>query len=166
MRAFTCAVLAAGFVGLGLVALADEEKVPLDKLPPAVVAAVKKRFPKAEMKEASKETENGKTVFEVTVQDGKHKTDVSLTEGGEITTIEKGIESKDLPKPVADALEGKYPKATHKTVEEVIKVKDGKEALEYYEVLLVTADKKTFEVEVTPDGKIKNVEEKKGKDKD
>ena len=41
------------------------------------------------------------------------------------------------------------------------KVTDGKEAIAYYEVMLVTADKKTFEVEVSPEGKILNIEEKK-----
>jgi hypothetical protein len=142
---------------------ADEEKVPLDKLPKAVVEAVKKRFPKGEMKSASKEKEDGKTMYEVSVKEGGKNIDVSLTEAGEITTIEKEIAFKDLPKAVADAYEAKYPKATYKTVEEVIKVKGGKETLEYYEALLVTADKKTFEVEVTPDGNVKNVEEKKGK---
>jgi hypothetical protein len=69
---------------------------------------------------------------------------------GAITTIEKEVAFKDLPRAVADAYEAKYPKATYKTVEEVIKVTDGKEKLEYYEAVLVTADKKTFEVEVTP----------------
>ena len=44
---------------------------------------------------------------------------------------------------------------------EFIKVKDGKETLAYYEVLLVTADKKTLEVVVTADGKITKTEDKK-----
>ena len=38
---------------------------------------------------------------------------------------------------------------------------DGKEAIAYYEVLIVTADKKTLEVEVSPEGKILKTEEKK-----
>ena len=44
--------------------------MPLDKLPKAVVEAVKKRFPKAEMIGAAKETEDGKTEYEVTIKDG------------------------------------------------------------------------------------------------
>ena len=40
-------------------------------------------------------------------------------------------------------------------------VDHGKEAIAYYEVLLVTADKKTIEVEVAPDGKIIKTEDKK-----
>jgi len=80
--------------------------------------------------------------------------DVTLTPEGKITLIEKEIDRKDLPKAVAETFNKKYPKATYKIVEEVIKVVDGKETLEYYEALLVTADKKTFEVEVLPDGEV------------
>lgn len=141
-----------------------EEKVPLDKLPKAVAEAVKKRFPKGELVEAAKEeeTKDGvkKVEYEVTVKDGESKIDVMLTPDGKITLIEKGIAAKDLPKAVTDALDAKYPKATLKVVEEVIKVTDGKEALDFYEVLLVTAEKKTFEVKLTAGGKITATEEK------
>ena len=144
---------------------ADEEKVPLDKLPKAVLEAAKKRFPKAEVKEASKETnDDKKTVYEVTLKEDGKNIDVTLTPEGKITLIEKEIDRKDLPKAVADTFDKKYPKATYKIVEEVIKVVDGKETLEYYEALLVTADKKTFEVEVLPDGKFKGETEKKEKE--
>jgi hypothetical protein len=95
---------------------------------------------------------------------------VTLTADGKIVEIEKEISAKALPKAVAEALEEKYPEATYRKVEEVIKVKNGEEKLEYYEVLLVTAEKnnkKTFEVEIAPDGKILKVEDKnKKKEKD
>lgn len=148
---------------------ADEEAVPLDKLPKAVADAVKKRFPKGELVEAAKETtkvgEKEKVEYEVTVKDGDSKIDVMLTPDGKITLIEKQIPSKSLPKAVIEALEAKYPKATFTTVEEVIKVTDGREALDFYEVLLVTADKKTFEVKLTAEGKITETEEKKDEKK-
>jgi hypothetical protein len=146
-------------------ARADEESLPLDKLPKAVTDAVKKRFPKAELVEAAKETEGDKVEFEVSIKDGETKIDVMLTPDGKITLIEKQVAAKALPKAVTDALEGKYPKATLTTVEEVIKVADGKETLDFYEVLLVTADKKTFEVKLTAEGKITETEEKKEKEK-
>lgn len=149
---------------------ADEEKLPLDKLPKAVSEAVKKRFPKAELVEAAKETskdgDKEKVEFEVTLKDGGTKIDVMLTPDGKITLIEKEIAAKDLPKAVTDALDGKYPKATLKVVEEVIKVTDGQEALDFYEVLLVTAEKKTFEVKLTAAGKITETEEKTEEKKD
>lgn len=143
----------------------DDEKVPLDKLPKAVVDAVKKKFPKAKLVEASKETENGKTEYEVSIMDGGKNIDVTLTPEGTILGLEKEIAAKDLPKAVIETLESKYPKATYKTIEEVISIKDGNETFEHYEVLVVTADKKSFEVELTKDGKIKKTEEKKDEKK-
>src|SRR6478672_7854261 len=90
-------------------AFADEEMVPLDKLPAAVKDAVKKRFPKAEVKGASKEKENDKTVYEVTLKENGKNIDVSLTEAGAISLIEKEVAFKDLPKAVAATFEAKYP---------------------------------------------------------
>jgi uncharacterized membrane protein YkoI len=165
MRHFSwmsAAVVVSVLVGM---ARADEEKVPLDKLPKAVSAAVKKRFPAAEVVSASKETEDGKTVFEVAIKDKGQKMDVSLTPEGTITEIEKTIAETDLPKATAAALKDKYPGATYQTVEAIIHVKDGKEALDYYEVLLTTADKKKWEVCVTAAGEIKKTEDK-SKEKD
>src|SRR5882757_1236943 len=155
-------IAAAALIVLAAPVRADEEKVPLDKVPKPFLEAVKKRFPKAEVKEASKETnDDKKTVFEVTLKEDGKNIDVTLTPEGKITLIEKEIDRKDLPKAVAETFDKKYPKAMYKIVEEVIKVVDGKETLEYYEALLVTADKKTFEVEVLLDGKFKRETEKK-----
>ncbi|MBA4192813.1 MAG: hypothetical protein C0467_33025 [Planctomycetaceae bacterium] len=145
---------------------ADEEKLPLDKLPKAVADAVKKRFPKAELVEAAMETEGEKVEYEVTIKDGGIKIDVMLTPDGKITLIEKEIAAKDLPNAVTKALDAKYPKATIKVAEEVTKVTDGKEALDFYEVVLVTAEKKTFEVKLTAEGKITETEEKKDEKKE
>jgi hypothetical protein len=144
---------------------ADEEKVPLDKVPKAVLEAATKRFPKAEVVGASKEADKDKTVYEVELKQGGKTIDVTLTPEGVITTIEQQIDAKDLPKAVAEALDKKYPKATHKIIEAVYAVKDGKEGLDFYEVLLVTAEKKEVEVQVLPDGKIK-AEEKKPEKKE
>lgn len=166
MRKFVVGLgMALSLLVFGTAARADEEKVPLDKVPKAVLAAVKARFPSAKLVSADKETEKGKTTFEVTIKDKDQKIDVAVTPDGKISGIEKEIKAKDLPKVVAATLEKKYPKATHQIIEEVIKVTDGKEKLEYYEVLLVTADKKKLEVSVAPDGKIAK-EEDKSKEKE
>ncbi|AMV24337.1 hypothetical protein VT84_08065 [Gemmata sp. SH-PL17] len=160
MRYLAAATVVAFVLGTAPVR-ADEEKVPLEKVPKAVLEAAKKRFPKAEVIGASKETEKDKTVYEVELKDAGKTIDVTLTPEGVITTIEKQIDAKELPKAVTDALEKKYAKATFKIIESVYSVKDGKEALDYYEVLLVTAAKKEIEVEILADGKIKHEEEKK-----
>jgi uncharacterized membrane protein YkoI len=155
------ATVAAAAVLLWANAGADEEKVPLDKLPRAVLDAVKAKFPDAKLLSASKEKEDDKTVFEVTLKYKDHNHDVTVDPEGKILGIEREIASRDLPKVVADAVEAKYPRATHKKAEELIKP-DGK--LHAYEVLLVTADRKlTVEVVLDPAGKILKEEKKETK---
>lgn len=161
MKMFRLAI--ALLAGLALTApiQADEEKVPLDKLPAKVTAAVKEKFKDGELVSASKEVEAGKTLFEVQLKHKGHAIDVTVTEDGTITAIEKEITAKDLPKAVAAAVEEKFPKATWKKVEEITK---GEKMT--YEVLLTTADKKEFEVVLDPAGKILETEEKKEEKKD
>jgi hypothetical protein len=157
--------LAAGVALLALAAVCvradEEEKIPLDKLPKAVVDAVKAKFPKAKLVSAEKEKEDGKTFYEVAIKDGDSNIEVILTPEGKITAIEKEIEVKDLPKAVTDAFESKYPKATVKKVEEITK----EDKLYGYELLIVTAEKKKLEVTFDPKGKVLE-EEKKGDKED
>jgi hypothetical protein len=151
---------------LAAAARADEEKLSPDKLPKQVLEAAKKRFPKAEVKGASKETDKDKTVYEVTLkQDGKN-IDVTLTADGAITLIEQELAFADLPKPVADTFNAKYPGVKYAIIESVTKVEGGKETLEYYEAHLTTADGKAVEAEVFPDGKLKGEAEVKEEKKD
>src|SRR5262249_33197974 len=133
MRALLCVgmlFIAATIVG------ADEEKVPLDKVPKAVIDSVKKRFPKAALVGASTEKVGDKTIFEIEIKEAGKTIDVTLTPEGAITMIEKEIAITELPKGAKEAVEKKYPKATWKLVEAVIKVEDGKEKLAYYEAHL------------------------------
>lgn len=159
----------AGLCGLALLAtcltgsaLADEE-LGVKDLPKAVVAAVKARYPQGEIKEVEMETEAGKTVYEVEVEiesDGREtELTLSITPEGKILEIEKDIAAKDLPKAVADVLAAKYPKASYQRIEEVVKVENGKDKLDSYEVLVVTADKKKLEASVSPIGEIKGQKE-------
>ncbi len=160
MRAVMCLMIVV--VG-ALIVRADEERVPLDKLPKAVTDAVQKRFPKLEMTGASKEKEKGKVVYEVSLKKDGRNIDVTVTQAGQITLIEQQIDFKDLPKPVAKTFEEKYPNAKYDIIESVTKVADGNETLEYYEATLVAADRKKWEVEVLPDGKFKSASEVKDK---
>lgn len=157
--------LAAGMAAALLLAAnaahSQEEKVALAKVPKPVLSAAKAHFVDSEVTGASKETENGKLVYEVTIKHKGQNIDVTLTPEGEIILIEKEIAAKTLPASVASALQGKYPKAMYKIVEEIIKVEKKREKLAYYEVLLVKTDKKWLEVQVTPEGKIAHEEQKK-----
>jgi hypothetical protein len=158
-------------VALGVVVWAapqgGEQKVPLDKVPKAVMDSVKARFPDAKLIGASSEKTGDKLVYEVELEfKGKHH-DVTVETDGKIVTIEREIAFKELPKVVQKTLNKAHPKAVFKIIEEVIHVKDGKEKLEYYEAHIEGADKKEVEVIVLPDGKIKAPaqEEKKGEEK-
>jgi len=155
----TIALAVFAILSVGLVARADEEKIALDKVPAAVMKAVKDKFPKAEIKEAAKEVEDGKTTFEIGLKQDGRGIDVALKEDGTILEVEKEIAVADLPKAVADALKAKYPKGEMKKAEEIVK---GEKTS--YEVVVVN-NGKNQEVAISADGKILEAE-KKEDDKD
>ena len=136
------------------VARGEEEKVALDKLPAAVKAAIKARFPGAELKGASKESEDGETLFEVSLTYKGDKYDVALEANGEIEEIERAIFADALPGAVLKTLKAKYPKAKIKEAEEVTD-EDGEVS---YEVSIAEGGKKAVEVALTAKGKIKKGE--------
>lgn len=148
-------VAAAALMLLAVIAVAQdqEESVPLDKVPKAVLDAVKARFADAKLMEASKEKEDGKQVYEVTIKDKGQTVDVTLTPEGSIIMIERAIPPAKLPPAVSKAVDEKYPKATIKIAEEIFKVDQRQEKLAYYEVQLVTGQK-ILEVVLAPDGKV------------
>jgi Putative beta-lactamase-inhibitor-like, PepSY-like len=132
---------------------ADEVKVPLKDVPKAVLDSVKAKFPRAELTDATKESEDGKTTYEIALKDGGRAVDLSATADGTITEIETAIDASTLPAKVTSALEAKYPLATIKKAEEIIEIKDGKET-KSFEVIVATTAKKSLEVKVSPEGKI------------
>ena len=158
-------LLLAGFAASAGTLYADEEKVPLNQVPKAVLKTVKARFSGAELLGAEKEVEGGKTVYEIGLKHRGQKIEATLTPEGKLIEIEKQIAAKEMPQAVQNALRAKYPNAAYKMIEEVIKVNGGEERLEYYEVLLVTSNNKKLEVSVTPEGQFKK-EEDKSKEKD
>jgi hypothetical protein len=79
---------------------------------------------------------------------------------GTIHNWEKEITAEELPDPVKAAVETKFPGATLTESMEVTAVKEGKDALEGYEILLRTADETSVEVMVAPGGEI--LEESEG----
>jgi uncharacterized membrane protein YkoI len=130
-----------------------DEKVPLDKVPAKVMAAIKDRFPGAEINSVEKETEDGKVVYDVELKQKDRKYEMDIQEDGTVLEIEKEVFSKDVPKAITDAIAAKYPKSTVKEVMEVNKVTGKEETPIHYEVELVTAEQKKLEVIVSLDGK-------------
>jgi hypothetical protein len=137
---------------LCLVALAPgqedkETKLKAGDVPAAVIAAVAKQYPSAQVSGWSKEVENGKITYEASVIDGSSKRDVVFAENGSLLAVEQAIPVSALPAAVRRAIRAKYPTASLRKVE---KISQGTEV--QYEVALAKASKK--EVLLTPDGKI------------
>jgi uncharacterized membrane protein YkoI len=137
--------------GLGLTiasARADEAKIPLDKVPPAVLKAFKAKFPKNTIKAAIEEEEDGKTTYEIESTHDGLSVDAVLTPKGKFLAIEKELKTSDLPAAVAAAVKDKHPAGKVKKAEEVT---EGDK--HFYEVVVEEAGK-TIEVSVDKNGKI------------
>jgi hypothetical protein len=80
-------ILSLALVGLfatATSAVADEKKIPIEDLPKAVIRAAQKAFPEAQLVGASKETEDGETIFEVEMKLGGKSIDLEIDDEGEI----------------------------------------------------------------------------------
>ena len=137
---------------LASAALAREEKVALDAVPGPVMDAVKARFGAAKVTGAGKETEHGRLVYEISVEEKGRNVDVTVTPAGSVLLIERAIDAGTLPAPVVQTLARKYPGASYRLAEEIVEVEKGKDRLAWYEVLLATSDGHKKEVKVRPDG--------------
>jgi hypothetical protein len=124
-----------------------------DKLPKAVEDTIKARFPDFKIDKWTKETEDGKVVYDIEGKLNGRKFEADIAEDGTLINYEKEIDAKDLPKVVRDAIDKKYPKSTLKECMEETTVNGKTEKLSAYEVTLVTAEKKEFEVRLSPEGK-------------
>lgn len=139
-----------------------EESVALDKVPKAIIDAVKAKFPKAELVSGgTEEGDDGKTVYEISIKDQGTNIDVTLTTDAKIIEVEKEIAADKINKEVKKTLDTEYPKATIKKAEEITK---GDTVA--FEFLLETADKKVVEVKIDPKGKILETEQKDSADDD
>lgn len=126
-----------------------EAKKPAAKgqLPAAIQQAFKSAYPNAKITGTSKETEGGKTVYEVESVDQGLNRDLIYNPDGTVVEIEEQIKPADLPLPVSEALRKLYPKATITKAEKLTRG----QTLQY-ELALKGAPKK--EVAFTPDGKL------------
>lgn len=149
-----------GLFGFATGARAQESKVPLDQVPKAVMDASKAKFPGAKIREAAKETEDGKTVFELAMTHEDRQVDVTFQQDGTLVVVETQIRVNEVPETVMRAVKGKYPGAKIDLAESVKKGPQLKKEVDFYEIQLTTAAKKSVEIEVDAKGKILNTEEK------
>lgn len=125
------------------VARADD---PAAKLPAPILAAFKKAYPNATIKNAAKETEDGKAVWEVESVDNKLTRNVVYNPDGTVVDVEEEVAVSSLPAAVTDAVKAKYPKATITLAE-----KTTAGAKTWFELTLKGGP--VASIELTPDGK-------------
>lgn len=148
-------VLFAGSLLMMLPAIGrGQNKSNLDQIPKTVMDGLKARFPKAEIQQWSKEKEGDITVYDFEFKQQGQKFEADIKEDGTIHNWERAIPLKNLPDVVTKVVKEKYPKSKFKEIMEITAVKNGKEELEGYEIVLRTAEKKTVEVTLAPDGRI------------
>jgi uncharacterized membrane protein YkoI len=148
-----------GWLTLASGARAQEVEIPLDQVPKAVADVAKAKFPGAKWREAAKETEDGKTVYELAITHDSHKMDVTFQPDGTLVLVETEVPEAELPAVATKAVKDKYPGAKIDLAESVKKGPDLKQEVDYYEFHLTTADKKSVELEVDGKGKILKTEE-------
>jgi len=120
---------------------------PAAKLPAPILTAFRTSYPNATIKNASKETENGKTVWEVESIDNGLARDLIYNPDGTVVEFEEQIDPASLPAAVSAALKATYPKATITKAEKLMKGT----TLTYEMALKGVA---VTSVEITPEGKI------------
>lgn len=100
-------MMAAGLVLMAGVANAGqaEGKVALKNLPPAVRATVEAETKNATIKGISKETEKGKTVYEVESMVNGRTRDFMIDAAGKVYVVEEQLDADKAPAPVRRALE-------------------------------------------------------------
>lgn len=102
--------------------------VDLKVLPPTVLDAFKKAYPKAVIRGASKETEKGVTYYEVESVDGKMNRDLLYTADGKAVEVEEAVAPGALPAAVVKALDKAYPGCKILKAEDMLK--DGQKLFE------------------------------------
>jgi uncharacterized membrane protein YkoI len=98
-------MVAAGVIPMAL--LAQETKVQMKDLPPAVQKTVGEQTRSAKLRGLSKEVEKGKTYYEAeTTVNGKSR-DVLMDANGNVVEVEEGINLAAIPEPAQKALQQK-----------------------------------------------------------
>jgi hypothetical protein len=98
----------------------DYQPVALNQVPKVVRDAVMKRFPDAKPQEAHQGTDDNKKSFiDVHVLVKNQKVWITCELDGTIRTVDREITLQEVPKPVAAAIQKRYPKAAVRLVNEI-----------------------------------------------
>jgi len=155
VRAMVCLAVV---LGLAVMAAVADEKVPLDKVPAKLMAAVKAKFPKATVLSCEKEEEDGKTQFEFTLKEGEKKFVGIFNPEGKLIATEEPTKEEDVPAAARDAFKKKYADGKITEIEKVT-TGEGASAKITYEFQF-TRGKQKWEAVFEPDGKFVSEEKK------
>jgi hypothetical protein len=142
------AILVVTTLALAGNASSQEKQIQQSELPPAVEKTVVSQSQGATIRGFSKETEKGKTYYEVAMTVNGLGKDVSMDANGNVVETEIEVPFDSLPAAVKAGLTTQAGKGTIGKVESL--TKSGK--LVAYEAHVITGTKKS-EIQVGPDGK-------------
>jgi len=132
----------------------EKNSSDIDMIPRPVLETLNTKFPNAVISKWTKENEDSLIIYDIEFEKDGLKLETDIKVDGTIHNWEKQIELEEVPKPVKDAVEKKYPKYIPEEIMMITAIIDGKDVLEGYEIVLLTSDNKKVEVTVAPDGKI------------
>ena len=138
---------------------AKEQKIDVSQLPAAVKQAIETNCPKCEIEKATREVENGVTIYDFEFDDDQGEMDV--TADGFVTSRETVVQTTDIPQPALDAIRqgaagGKIKQVLKEEVRadlkdgQVIKLDTPKY---FYEADLEKSDQ-VAEIVVSPEGQV------------
>jgi hypothetical protein len=132
----------------------NEKKITRKDVPPVVLAAFEKAYPKAKILGYTEETEDGRIAFEIESVEGKVHRDVLYWPDGKLIVVEESFPVGEMPKAVQDAIK----KASPTGVVEISEILIRGKTVEYE--VLIREGKKSFELLLHPAGKILKREDK------
>src|SRR5437764_11162487 len=119
-------LIAIGLLLVSVSAFAQEAKIKEKDVPPAVIAAFKSAYPNATVRGYAKETEKGKTFYEIESKDGATMRDLLYNPDGTVAEIEETIAAADLPAEAQQIIKSKYPRSVVSRAGEVTEGKTNK----------------------------------------
>ena len=132
----------------------EEQSLKRKDVPKAILTAFEQAYPKAKIIGYSKESDEGKTVYEIESKDGTVSRDATYADDGTVVSIEESFPYAGLPDAVHSAVTKDYPKARVGICEKVTKG-----TTIQYEVHLKSG-KKNVEIVFDSDGKLVTKENK------
>jgi Putative beta-lactamase-inhibitor-like, PepSY-like len=143
---FCCTLPLLGAGGMSASAQ-EEQAIKCDKVPAAVHTTFQTAYPKATIRDCSKEIEKGKVAYEISSIEDKTHRDILYHEDGTVIVVEEVIPSGELPEAVRLAISKKYPKGPITLAERLTR-----DSSVSYEIRLKHRGK-TLELVYDPEGK-------------